>query len=320
MVSPASSDASVSTGYDAASRPPTKHAHRGVARLQRSAPKELMKSYFINSDAVSNEKRSYHDEWIERGIAVTSGGPEYRLQIDSIPKGSTVVLHEPKSGVLAAGTALDDRSVIVKRGAGTVSPLESEEYHRNVEWYADLRLNPLPYSEIIRVWGTNPRQAVQPFEKNRNELMNLIHAYAEIADVERLRTRRPGAPTEVDVLVQARRGQGKYRDDLLAWWDGSCAVTGCSLAAVLRASHAKPWRKSTDQERLDPHNGLPLIATLDVLFDRGLISFADDGSMLCSRLLSPIDRELLGLPASLQKPLNARQQTYLGHHRSAFGL
>lgn len=280
----------------------------------------LMKNYFINSDAVSNEKRSYHDEWIERGIAVTSGGQEYREQIDSIPKGSTLVLHEPNSGAVAAGTVLDERSVIVKRGAGTVSPLESEEYHRKVEWYADLRRYPLPYSEIIRVWGTNPRLAVQPFEKNRNELMDLIHAYAEIADVEELRTRKPGGPTQANALVQARRGQGKYRADLLAVWDRRCAVTGCSLAAVLRASHAKPWRTSTDQERLDPHNGLPLTATLDVLFDRGLIGFADDGSMVCSKFLAPADCELLGLPASLLKPLNAAQKDYLRHHREAFSL
>lgn len=279
-----------------------------------------MKSYFINSDAVSNEKRSYHDEWIERGIAVTSGGEEYRRKIDSIPKGSTVVLHEPNSGVVAAGTVLDDRSVIVKRGAGTVSPLENEEYHRDVEWYADLRLYPLPYSEVIRVWGTNPRLAVHPFKKNRNELMDLIHAYAEIADVEQLGERKPGGPTAVNTFVQARRGQGKYRDELLAMWDHRCAVSGCSLATVLRASHAKPWRTSSDQERLDPHNGLPLIATLDVLFDRGLIGFADDGSMVCSKLLASADRKLLGLPASLRKSLNTAQKTYLRHHREAFSL
>jgi hypothetical protein len=303
------------TGYDF-------HARNDVLSSGQQQPpsQELMKNYFINSDAVSNEKRSYHDEWIERGIAVTSGGREYRDQIDSIPKGSTLVLHEPNSGAVAAGTVLDAGSVIVKRGAGTVSPLESEEYHRKVEWYADLRLCPLPYSEIIRVWGTNPRLAVQPFKTNRNELMDIIHAYAEMADVEQLRTRKPGATTQVNALVQARRGQGKYRDDLLAMWDRRCAVTGCSLAAVLRASHAKPWRMATDQERLDPRNGLPLIATLDVLFDRGLIGFADDGSMVCSDLLAPADRELLGLPASLLKPLSSEQRAYLRHHREAFSL
>lgn len=78
---------------------------------------ELMKNYFINSDVVSNQKRSYHDEWIERGIAVTSGGQEYREQIDSIPQGSTLVLHEPNSGAMAARTVLDAGSVIVKQGA-----------------------------------------------------------------------------------------------------------------------------------------------------------------------------------------------------------
>jgi hypothetical protein len=89
-----------------------------------------LNSYFVNSDAVSNNQRSYHDVWIERGIAVTSGGKQFRDKIDSIPKGSTVVLHEPNSGVVAAGTVLDDESLVVPRGGGTVSPVEPEEYHR----------------------------------------------------------------------------------------------------------------------------------------------------------------------------------------------
>lgn len=279
-----------------------------------------MNSYFINSDAVSNNRRSYHDAWIERGIAVTSGGKEFRDQLDNIPRGSTVVLHEPNSGVVAAGTVLDDDTLVVPRGAGTVSPAEPEEYHREVSWYADLRQNPLPYREVIRVWGTNPRPAVQSFKTNRNELMDLIHAYAEVADTSALQNRKTGALTEVEALTQARRGQGKYRKDLLALWDRKCAVTGCDLGAVLRASHAKPWRSSTDAERLDPHNGLPLIATLDVLFDCGLIGFADDGSMLCSPFLEQDHRELLGVPAPLLKPLNTEQKTYLRHHRQAYGL
>jgi hypothetical protein len=161
---------------------------------------------------------------------------------------------------------------------------------------------------------------VQSFKTNRNELMDLIHAYAEVADTSALCTRKTGASTEVEALLQARRGQGKYRKDLLALWDSKCAVTGCDLGAVLRASHAKPWRLSTDEERLDPYNGLPLIATLDVLFDCGLIGFADDGSMLCSPFLAQSHRELLGVPSALLKPLNTEQRTYLRHHRQAYGL
>jgi putative restriction endonuclease len=113
-----------------------------------------MTSYFINSDAVSNDNESYHSEWIDRGIAVTSGGSEYRQQIDSIAKGSTIFLHGTGFGIVAAGTVLDDQSTSVRHGAGTVSPSEEEEFHRNVAWFADLRKNPLPYKEVIRIWGS----------------------------------------------------------------------------------------------------------------------------------------------------------------------
>jgi hypothetical protein len=99
-----------------------------------------------------------------------------------------------------------------------------------------------------------------------------------------------------------------------------CAVTGRSVAAVLRASHARPWCQSTDQQRLDANNGLPLTATLDALFDRGLIGFTYDGSMVCSPLLQQVDRKLLNVPAPLLKPLNHAQKEYLRDHRRAFGL
>ena len=56
-------------------------------------------------------------------------------------------------------------------------------------------------------------------------------------------------------------------------WEGRCALTGVSIGAVLRASHMKPWVEATDEERLDPENGLLLAANADALFDRYLISF-----------------------------------------------
>lgn len=279
-----------------------------------------MKSYFINSDAVSNEDRSYHSEWIDRGIAVTSGGSEYRAQIDSIPKGSTILLHGRGLGVIAAGTILDDKSLKVQRGGGTVSPREDEEFHRRVSWYADLRKNPIPYKEVIKVWGTNPRLAVHPIINNESALLNLAHANTEQADLEGVRLLRSKGPTQVEALIQARRGQGQYRKDLLKLWNWRCAVTGCAVDAVLRASHALPWCLSTDQQRLDANNGLPLAATLDALFDSGLIGFADDGTMICSPRLQQEDRKLLNLPAPLTKPLNGAQKEYLKAHRRAFGL
>jgi putative restriction endonuclease len=122
--------------------------------------------------------------------------------------------------------------------------------------------------------------------------------------------------TERQQLILARRGQGEFRQRLFSLWDGRCAVTGCTITEVLRASHMKPWRSSDNRERLDPCNGLLLTATLDALFDRGLIAFDDEGEMMLSKRI-PKDQEafLMHEPQRLRKQLSVEQREYLEAHR-----
>ncbi len=109
--------------------------------------------------------------------------------------------------------------------------------------------------------------------------------------------------TTVLATVQARRGQGQFRTNLIQAWNGACAVTGLTCNEVLRASHVKPWVNSTARERLDSNNGLLLSANLDALFDKGLITFVNNGQMQISSRLSPQHRAALGLPQPLRHPL-----------------
>lgn len=123
--------------------------------------------------------------------------------------------------------------------------------------------------------------------------------------------------TTVQALVDARVGQGKFRADVLQLWNRRCAVTGSTTIDAIRASHIKPWRDSTNKERLDSTNGLPLVASLDALFDAGLISFEDSGRMLVSSKLSPSEREIYGIVGKTltTKPLS-KTATYLLYHRT----
>lgn len=105
--------------------------------------------------------------------------------------------------------------------------------------------------------------------------------------------------TERRAEIDARLGQGKYRKDLIEVW-GRCAVTRCSHLSLLRASHIKPWRESSHAERLNKFNGLLLSPNLDAAFDRGLISFADDGNILISSSLSAESRTQLGISENLR--------------------
>jgi predicted restriction endonuclease len=92
-----------------------------------------------------------------------------------------------------------------------------------------------------------------------------------------------GNRTEVERIVRQRVGQNIYRKAQLDYWGGRCAVTGLDLPEVLRASHSKPWADcQSDSERLDVFNGFLLAPDLDALFDRGLITFDNDGAMLVS--------------------------------------
>jgi predicted restriction endonuclease len=126
--------------------------------------------------------------------------------------------------------------------------------------------------------------------------------------------------TEVQRLVRQRVGQDRYRQAMLSYWGGACAVTGLTLQPALRASHAKPWADcTTDAERLDVFNGFLLSANLDALFDKFLISFSVAGDLMVSSLLSLADRQLLGIDAFLKLRWVAPAHVkYLTFHRDRF--
>ena len=124
-------------------------------------------------------------------------------------------------------------------------------------------------------------------------------------------------PTETLVMIAARVGQGLFRTVVSRRWGNRCAVSGCSIAEALRASHIKPWAESSDDERLDPHNGILLAAHVDALFDRYLVSFQGNGKLVVSSLLSAKELSTLGIRTDwrLSKPLSAKQKAFLTLHR-----
>jgi hypothetical protein len=122
--------------------------------------------------------------------------------------------------------------------------------------------------------------------------------------------------TTRQTLINARLGQGRFRKDLIEYWNSKCALTKCKTVAALKASHIKPWRACTNNERLDSNNGLLLIANLDSLFDKGLISLNNEGQVLISSILSEKEKVFFNLNKySLRKKPNRTMQNYLSYHR-----
>lgn len=116
-------------------------------------------------------------------------------------------------------------------------------------------------------------------------------------------------------LVKARRGQGIFKANVRLV-EKACRVTGVTDVRHLRASHIKPWRKSTNDEKLDGYNGLLLSPHVDHLFDQGFISFGDTGSILVSSKLKPSVLQRWSLdPARSVGSFNTHQREYLEYHR-----
>jgi predicted restriction endonuclease len=152
-----------------------------------------------------------------------------------------------------------------------------------------------------------PNQAVTVFEQQvQAELSQLAPPVAQ--------------STEVLRMVRQRLGQQAYRQAMLDYWGGACAVTGLALAPVLRASHAKPWAVcDSDAERLDIFNGLLLAAHLDALFDQFFLSFDEHGRALISPQLDAAACEVMGLrPTMRMRWMAPEHQRYMGYHRQRF--
>ncbi len=139
-------------------------------------------------------------------------------------------------------------------------------------------------------------------QMDENELAD-VSDYLKLSDTER------------NSIIKSRIGQGQFRQSLINYWS-ACAVTGCKEQELLRASHIKPWSKSTATERLSLYNGLLLSPSLDLCFDSGFISFNSSGEIIISNQLSSNDLEALSINKSMKlSNISQEHEKYLEYHR-----
>jgi hypothetical protein len=150
-----------------------------------------------------------------------------------------------------------------------------------------------------------------------------LSGQVEWEDIEQRHILEADIPvTTRKALVQARVGQGLFKDRVSSL-EKQCRMTFVTNPAHLIGSHIKPWRESNNDERLQGANGLLLTPTADHLFDRGFISFDDNGEILISHVADVVSLHRMGLdPANPPRPLpfNIDQRHFLAHHRKEIFL
>lgn len=166
------------------------------------------------------------------------------------------------------------------------------------------------YEEIQTLLDELEEQPEFEEELDINNIRNDIKSAYSNKDFDNL------SETERDSLIKSRIGQGRFRNDILEYWGRKCAVTGFDVEPLLIASHIKPWRSCSNDERLDKFNGLLLTPGLDSAFDRGFITFLDDGTIFISDKLRKQDYGYLGINEN-QKLLKVQSEhiKYLEYHQ-----
>lgn len=133
-------------------------------------------------------------------------------------------------------------------------------------------LDKVVWDEFCCNWNLLSEQA--------SELRNQLDPIANHSSTDQIEL--PTTPSERMVLVKQRLHQQFFRDAVLSSYDNRCCITGLALSECLVAGHIIPW-KVDELRRADPSNGLCLAATFDRLFDRNLMTLADDLTIIMSR-------------------------------------
>ncbi|ERM82240.1 hypothetical protein P872_18835 [Rhodonellum psychrophilum GCM71 = DSM 17998] len=121
--------------------------------------------------------------------------------------------------------------------------------------------------------------------------------------------------------INIRLGQSKFRKGVLKNFGNKCALTEISEQTLLTASHIIPWSHNKNY-RGDISNGICLYIEIDVLFDKGFISFTDDLKVIVASDKSIFSKQLKSklellkgkqLLPTKKKDLN---KEYLKYHRT----
>jgi len=136
-------------------------------------------------------------------------------------------------------------------------------------------------------------------------------------ELARVRSDSALADTEREAVVLARRGQGVFKQRVMTI-ESACRITRVDRPEHLRASHCKPWRDASNEERLDGENGLLLTPTIDHLFDRGFIGFEINGDLIISPVAHQDSLIRMGIDPSRPRNVggfSSGQRQYLEFHR-----
>jgi predicted restriction endonuclease len=134
------------------------------------------------------------------------------------------------------------------------------------------------------------RQVWERFQNNWDgEMSSVTNQLGTVANVKAEELEELPLPigTTRRAEVEVRKKQYIFRRMILSSYVSVCCMSGLSEPRLLVASHIMPWNRS-NENRLNPKNGLCLSVLHDKAYDRGLLTVLPNYSIAVSSQLSKI--------------------------------
>ena len=156
-------------------------------------------------------------------------------------------------------------------------------------------------------WDNGSLMDIETLSSKESELIQSISEEIDSLDIK---------GDEKKSLVKIRVNQGIFRNRLLKRYS-HCCLCGVASNSFLIASHIKPWAECEPEEKLDVNNGFLFCPNHDALFDKGLISFEDNGSIIISEKLKQTERVFMNVGDKFRIEVCEENKYYLKYHRDA---
>lgn len=131
----------------------------------------------------------------------------------------------------------------------------------------------------------------EKFQNNwDSEIFSAADKLGAVENVE-IKSAEDALPLSVDTTrkaeVEVRKKQYIFRRMVLNSYAGVCCISGLSEPRLLVASHIVPWNKS-NENRLNPRNGLCLSVLHDKAYDKGLLTVFPNYTIAISKEISKL--------------------------------
>lgn len=295
-----------------------------------------MNFYIVMQGRTYEEAREQQVVWCS--ILDSSGQTPHSWERMKEVKKGDVIFHYVKGEIVAisiaqadcaeGGNPFDHSSLVGNQFPANyeelVFPITIKDYFDEIQPLLPIKYSPFqhngdgnqgflyPCNEMLAIKLLELISDANIYEENEEQL---AFAIGPIVQKERNTLAPVLIETEAEAKVKIRKGLKKFGKQLMSLWDNHCALCGVDLPALLRASYSKPWKDATNDERVDPYNGVLLCANHDALYEQGYIAFDGTGKIHISAEIERMDYGKYGIHEKMRVLRVEENKKYFKWHK-----